>query len=208
MDVGGTVSPVGQFDPHAVLSPHELMWIMDEMAARELAWLRGSTMAQTIFTSLHYHNALELRPGMTAQDPRFEAAEAACVALRAFVLAFAKSVDLVYAAFLDTNGPARDGEDVWLDPYGIPLETTETPDEVVAYLDQITLWLEDRMEMEAENGWEQVVMRLRFRKVSGVQDGSDASRRGSTLSSFGRRVHRRARRSSRPRRQYPGHSTT
>lgn len=164
MDVAVDFSPHGNFDPGAVLSAAQVIWIMDEMAAREVAWLKGGTMAQTVFSSLHYHNALELGPRCPPSDPDFGVAEAACVAIRAFVLAYAKSVEIVYSTLLDANGPARDGEDVWLDPFGIPVETTESPEEVIAYLEQTMLWFIDDRGLE-DPLWEQVMLRLRFRKV-------------------------------------------
>jgi hypothetical protein len=160
-------SPLGAFDAHAALSPAQVVWIMDAMTAREVAWLRGGTLAQTIFTSLHYHNAQSLAPPPDGPEEGYATTEAACVALRAFVLAYAKAVDVAYGIVLDANGPARDGEDMWLDPYGVPLDTTETAAQVAAYVEQITQWLAQWQ--PHDDAWSQVVLRLQFRRVGPQQ---------------------------------------
>lgn len=157
MDWGMNFNPHGQFDPGAPLSPDQICWVMDEMAAREVAWLRGGTLAQTVFTSLHYHNALDIVPSRAPSDPAYLAAYSACAALRAFVLGYAKGIELAYNALCDANGVARDGEDIWLDPYGIPLETSEGVPDVLAYLDGVVRWLAQR---DVYSG---VVRRLRLR---------------------------------------------
>lgn len=163
MDWGVNFRPHGQFDPHAALSPAQVCWIMDEMAAREVAWLRGGTVAQTFLTSLHYHNPLALQPNVPETDPSFFQAEAACAALRAYVLAYAKSIEVAYYAVLD-SGAVRDGEDSWLDTYGVPLETSESIDDVRAYVSSCARWL-----LSGDHGpdwdataWVQVVNRLNF----------------------------------------------
>lgn len=166
MDWGTNFAPKGEFDPSAALSPAQLVWVMDEMAARELAWHRGGTMAQTLFTSLHYHNALDLAPNISPRDESFPIVETSCVALRAFVLAYAKSIELAYYLLLDGGAVARDGEDIWLDPYGIPLDTTESPEEVVGYVEGVIRWLLADEERMFDPAWGQIVLRLRFRKVS------------------------------------------
>ncbi|CAK9782554.1 hypothetical protein CC85DRAFT_284066 [Cutaneotrichosporon oleaginosum] len=157
MDWGMHFAPHGKFDPSAPLSPAQVCWVMDEMGARELAWLRGGTLAQTVFTALHSHNTLEIMPGVPPNDKTYLAAWAACAALRAFVLAYAKSVQLEAAAMSEASGAARDGEDFWADPYGVPLETAEDVPEVVAYVDSAARWLAQREE------WAPAVARLRFR---------------------------------------------
>lgn len=163
MDWGVNFNPHGEFDPHAALSPVQVCWIMDEMAAREVAWLRGGTVAQTFLTSLHYHNPLSLHPNVPESDPSFYQAEASCASLRAFVLAYAKSIEVAYYAVLD-SGAVRDGEDTWLDTYGVPLETTESIDDVRAYVSSCARWLlsgDHGPEWDA-NAWVQVVNRLNF----------------------------------------------
>lgn len=157
MDWGMNFAPHGHFDPGAPLSPAQLCWVMDEMAAREVAWLRGGTLAQTVFTSLHYHNALHIAPSVPQNDPSFLTAYAACAALRAFVLVYAKGVELAWNALCDASGAARDGEDIWSDPYGVPLETTESVSDVLAYVDGVVRWLSQR------DTYADVVARLRFR---------------------------------------------
>ena len=42
-----------EFDASQGLLPGEIIWIMDEVLRRELAWLRGFALFQTVFTSRH-----------------------------------------------------------------------------------------------------------------------------------------------------------
>ncbi|WOO83807.1 N-alpha-acetyltransferase 35, NatC auxiliary subunit [Vanrija pseudolonga] len=163
MDWGVNISPKGSFDPAALVKPQQLCWIMDEMSARELAWHRGGTLAQTVYTSLHYHNTLLVSPRVERTHPDFPALEACTAALRAWVLGYAKSIEVAYHALLDANGAARDGEDVWLDAYGIPIETTETADEVATYLENETAWLAADAGRASDPWWANVLLRLRFR---------------------------------------------
>ncbi|KAL1406283.1 N-alpha-acetyltransferase, non-catalitic subunit [Vanrija albida] len=163
MDWGVDISPRGAFDPAALLTPQQLCWTMDEMSARELAWHRGGTLAQTVYTSLHYHNTLLIAPRVERSHEAYPQLEACTAALRAWVLGYAKSVEVAYHALLDANGAARDGEDVWLDAYGIPIETTETADEVATYLENETAWLASDAQRAVDPWWANVLLRLRFR---------------------------------------------
>ncbi|BEI94585.1 uncharacterized protein CcaverHIS019_0701570 [Cutaneotrichosporon cavernicola] len=157
MDWGMSFAPRGRFDPGAPLTPAQVCWVMDEMGARELAWLQGGTLAQTVFTGLHYHNALEISPKARENDKTFLAAYAACAALRAFVLAYAKGVEIAWGAMCDAAGSARDGEDFWADPYGVPLETAESITDVVSYVNGVVRWLSQ------QEAWVPVAARLWFR---------------------------------------------
>ena len=60
--------------------------------------------------------------------------------LRAFVLAYGKSIDLAYSEL--TEGNVIDGEDCWLDPSGLPLQMTESVDEIVSCVDFALDWLD------------------------------------------------------------------
>lgn len=164
MDWGMRFDPHGKFDPGANLAPEELCWVMDEIAARELAWHKGGTLAQTVFSSLHYHNTVNIQPGVPEGHEDYLATYASCAALRAYVLAYAKCVEVAFFELLDSgNGTARDGEDLWLDAYGIPINTTEGVGEVLIYVDNVITWLQTQG--FTGEWWDQVVLRLQFRKV-------------------------------------------
>ncbi|KAL7425052.1 N-alpha-acetyltransferase, non-catalitic subunit [Cryptotrichosporon argae] len=144
MDTGHEAKLKGRFDPHAELSAEQTCWIMDEMMANEIAWYGGHTLAQTVFSSLHYHNAHAL----TGNAPLV-------LALRAYVLAYAKTVDLVYAEC--GRGMVKDCEDVWLDHAGIAVAAAEDDEDVVA-------WCEHAMSGVREGEWEdEVIKRLELR---------------------------------------------
>jgi hypothetical protein len=145
------------FDPAADLAANEACWIMDEMMATEvcrsvvarscqLAWYRGSSLCQTVYTSLYYHNPGEL----TLTTP-------VTAALRAYVLAYCKTIDLAYAEL--SKGHIYDGEDCWLDHYGLPVQLTDNVGDINHILDLA-------MEEADTEGLEPLVHRLAFRKVS------------------------------------------
>lgn len=185
MDWGMRFAPHGEFDPGKSLEPEQLCWIMDEMAAAEVAWHQGGTLAQTVFSSLHYHNAANITPNIAPDHQDYADAYATCIALRAYVLAFAKGVEIAYSELLNSgNGVARDGEDLWLDTYGIPISTAEGVDDVVMYVDHAIFWLEGQG--YAKGWWSEVTQRLRFRKVCRYRDDSTHRRHGSMLSSSDR----------------------
>lgn len=168
MDWGMNFAPHGKFDPGANLSPEQLCWVMDEMAAREVAWHRGATLAQTVFSSLHYHNATFITPNVPQDHEDYMSAYAACAALRAFVLAYAKGVEVAHVQLLDNgNGAVRDGEDLWLDNSGIPLNADEGVDDVAVYVENTISWL--RREGFSDGWWVEVINRLVFRRVGALQ---------------------------------------
>ena len=84
----------------------------------QYAWWSGGTLCQTVFTSLLYHN--------------FERID--CQALRAYTIGFAKCVDLAYQEL--SRGHVNDGEDCWLDHYGISVNLADSTENVLELLDQ------------------------------------------------------------------------
>jgi hypothetical protein len=112
----------------------------------QLAWYRGSSLSQTVYTSLHFHN-----PGETAPTTPVTST------LRAYVLAYCKTIDLAYTEL--SKGHIYDGEDCWLDHYGLPVQLSDSVGDINHILD---LAIE---EADVE-GLAPLAHRLSFRRVS------------------------------------------
>jgi hypothetical protein len=97
--------------------------------------------------------------------------EVAVIALYAYALAYCKTVELVYAEL--SKGHVHDGEDCWLDHYGLPIQLSDEVDDIIRALDDGIDRL-DRLEGESfyrsrltrlEDWIQDLRHRLAFRKV-------------------------------------------
>ena len=59
---------------------------------------------------------------------------------RAWVLAYGKTVDLAYKEL--SKGQVYDGEDCWLDHFGLPVTLSDSAEDIVKILDDALDWLE------------------------------------------------------------------
>ena len=66
-----------EFDMNRDFRPAELIWLMDEMLDREVAWLMGYPLSQTLFTSVHIdrllwpvHASLDYSNFVNGQQPQ------------------------------------------------------------------------------------------------------------------------------------------
>ena len=87
------------FDMSRDLLPEELIWLMDELSNREVAWMMGYPLSQTLFTSIHIDRLLWPAP-IQLQDATFTREEDSSMTptyqiLRAYCLLLIKSCDLV-----------------------------------------------------------------------------------------------------------------
>ena len=98
----------------------------------QVSWYQGATLCQTVYTSLYYHNIEYLnRPPSDNQ--------LVTLVLRAYTLAFAKTIDLAYDEL--SRGNVTDGEDCWLDHYGISVHMTDSVNDAVELLELAEKWL-------------------------------------------------------------------
>ncbi len=74
------------------------------------------------------------------QNDQYPPYQLITLVLRGFILAYSKTVDLAYSEF--SKGHVLDGEDCWLDHYGLPVQMTDPVDEVLDVLDQSLNWLD------------------------------------------------------------------
>ena len=100
----------------------------------QIAWYSGGNLCQTVFTSLYYFNSHHMYPSTSSSN------ELVTLVLRAFVLAYRKMIELAYDEL--AKGHVIDGEDCWLDDYGLSSQVTESVDEVIDIVDQALDWLE------------------------------------------------------------------
>lgn len=95
------------YDVMTQLSPEEILGVMDELLAQEMAWHMGHPLSQTLFTSIYVDNLLwpvpksveELRFGREGESTQKSGARGEMVhlVLRAYCLALIKACDFVQA---------------------------------------------------------------------------------------------------------------
>lgn len=91
-----------------------------------MAWYDGATLSQTVYTSLHYHNiARSFLQDNSASYLRV---------LEAYILAYRKTIDVTYSEL--ATGQVLDGEDCWLDAYGLSTQVDYSISDVLVGLDQ------------------------------------------------------------------------
>ncbi|WWC92805.1 uncharacterized protein L201_007764 [Kwoniella dendrophila CBS 6074] len=166
MDTGALQSNVSMsqfvFSPEASMSPEDICCIMDIMMALEMAWYRGATLCQSVYTSLLYHN-----PQHLAQPVEWSASETSQlvnVVLRGYVLLYCKTIDLAYSEF--AKGNVRDGEDCWLDHYGIPVRMSDPVNDVISLADDALNWLEGDGCQVSSQWRQQLISRMIVRRIS------------------------------------------
>ncbi|WVQ95834.1 hypothetical protein IAU59_002933 [Kwoniella sp. CBS 9459] len=161
MDTGVLEWPARQalFEPEAALLPEEIVAIMDQMLCLEVAWYRGATLCQTVYQSLYYHNPHHLAGPSRLPEPD---SLLLTVVLRAFVLLGCKTVDLAYTEFAKNH--VGDGEDCWLDHYGVPVRMSDSVDDVDQLASDALDWLESGSCGIPLEWREQLVKRIVFRR--------------------------------------------
>ncbi|KAK8849672.1 hypothetical protein IAR55_005007 [Kwoniella newhampshirensis] len=127
------------FDPAAHMLPQDICWVMDEMLALEVAWYGGATLCQSVYTSLHYHNP-HLLVGTSDLSNTDGNTLLIRLVLRAYVLLYCKTIDLVYTEL--AKGHVHDGEDCWLDHYGVAVRMSDPVVDIVYLADDALGWLE------------------------------------------------------------------
>lgn len=130
MDTGLSRNDRITFDPETNLSSEHICWIVDEMLALEMAWYSGATLCRTVYTSLHYHNIQHL----SCSSPLVSNV------LRSYAAAWGKTVDLAYSEL--AKGHVMDGEDCWLDHYGLAVRSLDEVDDISHNVEQAIEWLE------------------------------------------------------------------
>ena len=159
MDSGRTEpgdNPADEFDVSQDLLPGEIIWIMDEILCRELAWLRGFALFQTVFTSVHIlHLLLQYR--QTQACPQFikefevysnESSKYTHWCLHAFCLSTIIQCDM--NAELVASQQYYEEEDLNTQTYGLNLCTKIGDEECLNRLNHAMTWLQDRKASESD----------------------------------------------------------
>ncbi|KAL9080480.1 MAG: hypothetical protein Q9159_007604 [Coniocarpon cinnabarinum] len=165
--------PADEFDVSHKLLPTEIIWIMDEILCREMAWLRGFALFQTIFTSTHIHHLLR-EYSRTKTWPTFSLTERAVtddddakythLCLYAFCMATIIQCDM--NAELVASQQYYEEEDLNTQAYGLNLCSTLGDEECLRQLDQALDWLqkqETSNDLSEEN--RAITQRLRLRRT-------------------------------------------
>lgn len=149
MDTGVvSLNSRSDFDPQAALTPKIVCWIVDQMLVREvscqvdgnrsyqIAWYRGATLAQTVYTCLLFHH-----PDAFASQYLPESSMSASIGILAdilssYTLAWIKTIDVAYTEL--NKGHVTDGEDCLLDHQGLAVQMADSVVDIAARLDQAT----------------------------------------------------------------------
>ncbi|WRT69700.1 uncharacterized protein IL334_006690 [Kwoniella shivajii] len=162
MIIQSAMSPV-RFDPEAPLCVEDVCWVMDRMMALEVAWYRGATLCQSVYTGLYYHNPQHLA-GPSRYPQQEQQTYLMYLVLRSYVLLYCKTIDLAYSEFAKNH--VYDGEDCWLDHYGVAVRMSDPIEDVVSLTDEALVWLESE-QCDISTKWrEQLIKRLVFRRAA------------------------------------------
>lgn len=149
------------FRPEDPLTPEELCWIMDKMTALEISWYRGATLCQSVYTCLYYHNLYLMDPSFEPKQSTQEDVFSSQI-LRAYLLLYCKTIDLVYTEL--SKGNTVEGEDCWLDHYGLPVKVNDDVETIVEFANEALAWLENVKADSLDSFGEQLINRLVFRR--------------------------------------------
>ncbi|KIW12266.1 hypothetical protein PV08_09542 [Exophiala spinifera] len=135
-----------EYDFSTTHSPEEIIWLMDELFCREVAWHKGHPLSQTLFTSLHIERLLWPEPKRLT-DARFfpEGSSAAPSSsllenvLRPFCLGMIKACDLVLEMVM--NSHYYEEEDFATQIFNTPLLHIFQTDEILSELQGAELFL-------------------------------------------------------------------
>nr|XP_018260302.1 uncharacterized protein I303_07220 [Kwoniella dejecticola CBS 10117]OBR82460.1 hypothetical protein I303_07220 [Kwoniella dejecticola CBS 10117] len=156
-----TLMPSPLYNPQSRVSPQDVCWMMDTMMALEIEWYRGATLCQSVYTALLYHNPQHLA-GPSRYPHDNELSGLIQLVLRSFTLLYCKAIDLAYAEL--AKGHVRDGEDCWLDHYGVPVRMNDAIEDVVGLADDALEWLETGEHNIAHPWGEQLIQRMICRR--------------------------------------------
>lgn len=141
---GEPVDP--SFDPAAPLNAAQSLWILDQLSCLEIAWLEGSQLSQTVFTSLHLDRLLSAanRYPYTLQygEPADLSTNESClthVVVKAYCVALAKCCAQVLMTVQSQN--FYDEEDFVTHLFGQELLPRMDEDDVKTVLDDAIRWV-------------------------------------------------------------------
>ncbi|KAK6384945.1 N-alpha-acetyltransferase, non-catalitic subunit [Exophiala oligosperma] len=135
-----------EFDFAATSSPEEILWLMDELSCREVAWHKGHPLSQTLFTSLHIERLLWPEPKRLA-DARFFREHSPAIpsssllenVFRPFCLGMIKACDLVLEMVMGSH--YYEEEDFATQIFNTPLLHIFQVDEILSELQRAKLFL-------------------------------------------------------------------
>ncbi|EHY54835.1 N-alpha-acetyltransferase, non-catalitic subunit [Exophiala dermatitidis] len=151
MDSGALRSgPDDEEDLDLSLTPsaEEIIWLMDELTCREVAWHTGYPLSQTLFTSVHIERLLWPEPKHLT-DARFDRGDSGMTqtsslllsVFQPYCLGLIKCCDLVLSTI--TSEHYYEEEDFATQVYNRPLLHNFPVDEVSTLLQGASIWLQD-----------------------------------------------------------------
>ncbi|KAG0040403.1 hypothetical protein BGZ82_003128 [Podila clonocystis] len=144
MDTGMIVDDYAtrpQYDVNQLISPRNLIWIIDNILVGQMTWLSGHALSQTLFTSCYILRAMEIKDDQdtttTTSDPPIGFTN---VVLKACVIAIAKTCALIWEEM--RKGQVYEEEDFMTNKFGVSMYETFPLSSTVAMLDQAEHWMD------------------------------------------------------------------
>ncbi|KAI8084806.1 Mak10 subunit, NatC N-terminal acetyltransferase-domain-containing protein [Halteromyces radiatus] len=111
------------YDINQTLKPEELLWIMDQLLACEMAWLSGHSLAQTVYTCIYFHHVPTLldRPPPTLTESK-NLDKVMQAVLKAYILGSVKCCHHIWNEMV--SGNIFEEEDFTTNLFGLSLYET------------------------------------------------------------------------------------
>ncbi|KAL4214340.1 Mak10 subunit, NatC N-terminal acetyltransferase-domain-containing protein [Rhizopus microsporus] len=117
MDTGVIVSEQEPFDISRRMSAEETLDVMDNLVTREMAWLAGHSLSQTVYTCIYFHHMKSLNELSSSVVTSMNIEDIVYSALRIYVLATIKCCNYIWTEM--TQGNVYEEEDFTTNLFGL-----------------------------------------------------------------------------------------
>lgn len=104
MDTGVPVEATEKnIDISKRLSPEETLGVMDSLVTREIAWLSGHSLSQTVYTCIYFHHLAALNELSPSIINSSSAENVVYSAMRVYILATVKCCNYIWTEMIQGN---------------------------------------------------------------------------------------------------------
>lgn len=103
MDTGVIVSEQEPFDISRRMSAEETLDVMDNLVTREIAWLAGHSLSQTVYTCIYFHHMKSLNELSSSVVTSMNIEDIVYSALRIYILATIKCCNYIWTEMTQGN---------------------------------------------------------------------------------------------------------
>ncbi|CAG8515287.1 6352_t:CDS:10 [Paraglomus occultum] len=132
------------FDPFVLLTPKEVLGVMDRLFICEMTWHSGHSLSQTLYTCLYLDHLDNITLDAFASPDKNDdstPAELVAVVLKAYILGTVKCCHLVWEEMY--KGHVYEEEDFATNRYGKSLCEDKSISDVINLIDTAKQWLDD-----------------------------------------------------------------